>query len=211
MDDEISFDEKVENWLIQNDKFVKSRIRKTATNPLNDNFHDGSGNLKSNNSRMEKDEDESLQSVDTAKYILTNNKKTKTKTTTMTIKEYCYLTKRNINDEISGHHQNVKKLQTQKPRSYHSANDTFCKRKLRPRIGNLAVVAGGISSHVQQRKYPQKSKHRIVEQQSRNTTKIIIPSSSSEDEVGDNNLQSRRQRTKHLRRRGRKTTKEKLK
>lgn len=38
---------------------------------------------------------DSLHSVDTAKYILSNNKKTKTRITRMTIKEYCHLSSSN--------------------------------------------------------------------------------------------------------------------
>lgn len=81
-----SYSNKVKHWLSTNEN-VDNKQQQQQQSMSIDNFDNNKMLPISTNV----DDIDSLHSVDTAKYILSNNKKTKTRITRMTIKKYCHM------------------------------------------------------------------------------------------------------------------------
>lgn len=92
-----SYAERVKHWLASNKHTGNRKIILPGNNAVPENHTNTT--IKTISPTTLKatagNDIDSLHSVDTAKYILSNNKKTKTRITRMTIKEYCHLSSSN--------------------------------------------------------------------------------------------------------------------
>lgn len=159
----MEFKEKVNNWLIKNINHSKTKSNNITSSSSASNYNSNSNKVKhwlsSNENGDNKDntvldnsinnlpisssnlEDiDSLHSVDTAKYILSNNKKTKTRITTMTIKKYCHMSSVNSTRKSSNHIKSLNNGHEVKTNRFNSTNKK-CARNFQQNHQNNTIIS----------------------------------------------------------------------